>query len=178
MSNWRPQYIPEYLYFITTSTYRHKPILNNHVTKQIILDQFDFLRRRKMVKLFSFVIMPTHIHFISQFPRNTTYSDFMRNLKSISANRINRYLLCVDPNHHKKHSENRDMKVWEEGYLAKEVFSLPFLDQKFKYIHQNPCRSPWKIVENPEDYPWSSARFYLTSEPCIIPIDDLRDYLV
>jgi len=33
------------------------------------------------------------------------------------------------------------------------------------------------LSENPEDYLWSSARFYYTEEPCIIPIDDVRNIL-
>jgi hypothetical protein len=45
------------------------------------------------------------------------------------------------------------------------------------YIHNNPCQPHWNLSETAEGYLWSSARFYLTSEPCIIPIDDVREYL-
>jgi len=65
-------------------------------------------------------------------------------------------------------------KVWEDGYQAKEVFSPEFLRQKAAYIHNNPCQSHWNLVERPEDYVWSSARFYLSGEPAIIPVDNVN----
>ena len=69
-------------------------------------------------------------------------------------------------------------KVWSDGYDAREIFSLEFLEQKFDYIHHNPCQPHWKLVENPEDYRWSSAGFYIVDRPAIIEIDDLREFLV
>ena len=97
----------------------------------------------------------------------------MRNFKSLSSNRIRRYFQAVQNN-----KIWNGKKIWEESYVAKEIYSLPFLEQKVNYIHDNPCKHPWKFVDLPEDYPWSSARFYLTNEPCIIPIDDFRDYFI
>jgi len=43
------------------------------------------------------------------------------------------------------------------------------------YIHYNPCQEHWKLSPTPEDYLWSTARYYASKEPCIIPIDDVRD---
>jgi hypothetical protein len=69
-------------------------------------------------------------------------------------------------------------KIWEDDYNAKDIFSSDFLQQKMDYIHQNPCQPHWILSQSPEDYIWSSARFYFTEEPCIIPIDDVREILV
>ncbi len=63
-------------------------------------------------------------------------------------------------------------KVWEDGYDARDIFSPEFLRQKMTYMHNNPCQSNWNLVERPEDYVWSSARFYLLEEPAIIPLDN------
>jgi len=171
MTKWKPEFSPQALYFITTSSHLHSRIFKDNVNKQIILDLFDCCRRQKFLKLYSFVIMPTHIHFISTFSNQVSLADFMRNIKSLSANRIHRY-------HHTVKQESSCYKIWEDGYLAKEIVSLSFLEQKIDYIHQNPCRFPWKISNYPEEYPWSSARFYLSDFPCIIPIDDIREILV
>jgi len=173
MTSWRPEYTPESLYFITTPTYHHKDILSYDVTKQIVLDHFDCYRRKSQFNLFSFVIMPTHIHFISRFSKSLSMGEFMRNFKSLSSNRISRYLNAT-----KSKLDIDNGKIWEDDYIGKEIYKTPFLMQKLEYIHQNPCKIPWILAENPEDYPWSSARFYLTDQPCIIPIDDLRDYLM
>ncbi|MCK4800730.1 MAG: transposase [Anaerolineales bacterium] len=182
MTKWKPIFSHESLYFITTSAHNHNPIFEDNVIKQIIIDLFDCYRRRNYFRLFSFVLMPTHIHLISRFPNQVSLSDFMRNFKSLSANRILRYLQAINYDSLFdaviKESNTPNKKVWEDSYLAKEIYSLPFLEQKIDYIHQNPCRPPWKIINNPEDYPWSSAGFYLTDKPCIIPIDDIRALLV
>jgi len=173
MTSWKPYFSPELLYFVTTSFHSHKDYLNNNATKQIILDIFDCYRRQGQIMLYSFVLMPTHIHFISRIQGTSSLADFMRNFKSLSSSRIRRYFQAIQYN---KIWNRR--KIWEEGYVAKEIYSLPFLEQKVNYIHENPCKLPWKFVDLPEDYPWSSAIFYLTNEPCIIPIDDFRDYFI
>lgn len=46
------------------------------------------------------------------------------------------------------------------------------------YSHNNPCQPHWNLVERPEDYIWSSARFYLLEEPAIIPLDNANHLLV
>ncbi|WP_255478614.1 hypothetical protein [Rufibacter sp. XAAS-G3-1] len=37
-------------------------------------------------------------------------------------------------------------------------------EQKLDYIHQNPAQEKWKLAELPEDYYYSSARFYLENK--------------
>jgi putative transposase len=34
------------------------------------------------------------------------------------------------------------------------------LEQKLNYIHNNPLNARWNLAKRPEDYYWSSARFY------------------
>lgn len=172
MKSWRPEFSSESLYFITTSTHFHSKVFSDDVAKQIVLNQFDCYRRKSKFILFSFVLMPTHIHFISKFSKSLSMGEFMRNFKSLTSNRISRYLKAT-----KSRLNINNGKIWEDDYIAKEIFTTQFLMQKLEYIHQNPCKPPWGLAENPEEYPWSSARFYSTDQPCIIPIDDLREYL-
>ena len=51
-------------------------------------------------------------------------------------------------------------KVFEDSFDAKPVYHRDFLLQKLQYIHLNPVRGKWKLVEHWEDYEHSSARFY------------------
>lgn len=71
--------------------------------------------------------------------------------------------------------EKQQFKVWENGYSAKDVFSPEFLRQKIEYTHNNPLQPQWQLAERPEDYVWSSARFYLLNEPALIPLRDARE---
>ncbi|MBX9853783.1 MAG: hypothetical protein K2X86_18720 [Cytophagaceae bacterium] len=36
------------------------------------------------------------------------------------------------------------------------------VEQKLDYIHLNPLGERWNLARHPEDYYWSSARFYET----------------
>jgi len=74
--------------------------------------------------------------------------------------------------------EKQQYKVWDDDYNAKEVFSPDFLRQKLDYSHHNPLQKHWQLAERPEDYVWSSARFYLLNEPALIPLKDARELLL
>tara|TARA_B110000908_G_C9819129_1_gene256335 strand:+ start:141 stop:509 length:369 start_codon:yes stop_codon:yes gene_type:complete len=56
----------------------------------------------------------------------------------------------------------QNYKVWQDGYHAEICSSNKFIKQKLEYIHNNPVKD--KIVDNPEDYVFSSARNYASLE--------------
>lgn len=136
------------------------------------------------MKLFCFVIMPNHIHLIAQPAANDPLSDVVRDFKKSAADRLIRQLKAE--NNQKaiewlatqvERPDKQNYKVWEDGYNAKDVVSTEFLLQKMDYIHNNPCQPHWNLSTASVDYIWSSARFYLSDEPCLIPIDDARLWL-
>ncbi len=184
MSSWKPNFDPANLYFVTTKAVDFLHIFQHDVIKRLILDTFDSFRLRKRMKLYCFVIMPNHTHFIGQFFEDDPLSDVMRDFKKHTADRIIRQLKAKGDVGTLKllagkvtRPEKQTYKVWEDDYNAKDVFSVEFLEQKMNYIHYNPCQEHWKLCTTPEGYLWSSARFYITEEPGIIPIDDVRDIL-
>jgi REP element-mobilizing transposase RayT len=181
MTSWKPNFNPDYFYFVTTKAAGYLHVFQRDVIKRIILDTLDCLRLRNRLKLYCFVIMPNHIHFIGQFAKDDPLSDVMRDFKRQSSDRVLRQLQAEGDAdrlallaHNVEHPEKQKHKVWEDDYNAKDVFSSEFLEQKMSYIHNNPCQPQWRLSEAPEDYLWSSARFYFSEEPCIIPIDDVR----
>lgn len=70
-----------------------------------------------------------------------------------------------------KAKKSQRYKVWQDGYHAIDVWSNKFIYQKLNYIHNNPVKDG--IVENPEDYLYSSARNYAGLDAlldvCVIP---------
>ncbi len=38
------------------------------------------------------------------------------------------------------------------------------VEQKLEYIHLNPLNERWNLSDRPEDYKWSSAKFYETGQ--------------
>jgi hypothetical protein len=52
------------------------------------------------------------------------------------------------------------MQFWKRDPLAIHLSSEENLIQKLEYIHNNPIREKWNLASQPEDYKWSSSRFY------------------
>jgi hypothetical protein len=46
--------------------------------------------------------------------------------------------------------------------LSVELWSPKVFMQKLEYIHNNPLQDKWHLVQFPEDYKYSSAKFYET----------------
>lgn len=174
-TRWRPAFDPEHLYFITTTAFRHFHIFRREVFRRLLVDALDATRLRYGNQLYAFVIMPNHIHLIAQFLAKRPPADFMRDYKKWCSDRIIRQLRLEGKSDALKHLQNEHgYHVWEKGYLAKQIYSVDFLEQKLEYIHNNPCQTRWQLAESPEAYLWSSAAFYLTDKPCLIPVDDAR----
>jgi len=180
----KPNFNPDNFYFVTTSAIKHMQLFRQDVIKRIIADSLHHLRMTKHMKLFVFVIMPNHVHVVVQCIEEYSLSNIMRDFKKFTARQI----------YHQIHAEGnskflevlkqegkrvkQEYKVWEDGYDARDVFSTEFLQQKIDYIHHNPCQPQWNLVDSPEQYLWSTAGFYFDGKPCVIPIDDVREFLV
>ena len=185
MTNWRPDFDPSHLYFITTKAVDHAKIFKRDVMKRLLIDTLDCFRLRKSLILHVFVIMPNHIHLIVRCPPDNPVADLIRDYKKQTADRIIRHYQAED--NHKvldilsskaEKSDKQNYKVWEDGYNAKDIVSPKFLRQKTEYIHNNPCQPHWNLATDPTKYMWSSARFYLAGKPALIPVEDAKKLMV
>ena len=185
MTNWRPDFDPDHLYFVTTTAVQHRHLFGCDMMKRLIVDSLDCMRLRKRFRLYNFVVMPNHLHLIIQCRAEDPLAACLRDLKNHIADRLVRHYR-VESNQPVLDSlasavtrpDRQRYKVWEGSYTAKDVLSPGFLRQKMTYIHNNPCQSHWNLVERPEDYIWSSARFHLLEEPGIIPLDNASHLLL
>ena len=138
MASWKPNFNPDYFYFVTTKAVDHFPIFEREIIKRIILDTFDGFRLRLRLKLYCFVIMPNHIHFIGQFGKDDPLGDVMRDFKRHISDRILRQLK-VERNvdtlqilaSKVGHPEKQRHKVWEDDYNAKDVFQAISFNRKW-----------------------------------------------
>jgi REP element-mobilizing transposase RayT len=51
-------------YFFTATIHQWLPLLAAKENKELIVDYLKELSARKMIKIYGFVIMPNHVHFI------------------------------------------------------------------------------------------------------------------
>ena len=57
---------------------------------------------------------------------------------------------------------DRNYQVWERNALSVDLFTEEVFIQKLNYIHNNPVQLKWRLATFPEEYKFSSAKFYET----------------
>ena len=59
-------------------------------------------------------------------------------------------------------ASDRDYQFWERNSLSIDLWSRSVLMQKLNYMHNNPIQLKWKLCQFPEEYKYSSFKFYET----------------
>jgi putative transposase len=135
--------------------------------RDIILESLKFCVQKKGLEVFAYVIMSNHIHLLAR-SNIVDLSGTIRDFKSFTGKKFiaviesekesrKDWLLTVFK-YHAKYKKEQNHQIWTHENHADYIYSQKFLEQKIKYIHENPVRSG--IVEHAEDYLYSSARNY------------------
>lgn len=78
-------------------------------------------------------------------------------------------------------TKKQKYKIWMKDVDIKNALTQEFLIQKAEYIHHNLLQRKWADIlkiDGPEDYSYSSARFYLSGiENDYLQLSDLRELL-
>jgi putative transposase len=108
------------------------------------------------VRLHGYVLMGNHYHLILETPR-ANLSSFMHTMGSVYSTYFNI-------------KRKRSGHLFQGRYKAILVEKNSHLLELSRYVHLNPVRA--KLVEKPEDYPYSSYRVYLfPEEPAMVSRD-------
>ena len=116
----------------------------------------------KRIELNAFVIMSNHIHLIWQTLVGFAPSDIQASFMKYTAQQLKHSLIKNDAEalaNFKVNKYDREYQIWKREPLGIELISEDLFKQKLEYIHYNPVKAG--ICEKPEDYYYSSARFYL-----------------
>lgn len=149
--------------FFTATVLEWKPLLANDHYKKIILESLRFLVNEKRVVVNSFVIMSNHIHLIWQAINGFTPQQVQHSFMKFTAQQIKFDLQRSNPElfeSFRVNAADREYQIWERNPLSIELFSDNVYVQKIDYLHYNPVEAG--LCERPEDYYYSSARFYET----------------
>ena len=151
------------IYFFTATIHKWLPLLATDENKRLITDYLKKLVNEGFITVYSFVIMPNHLHLIWQqnklngkeTPQGSflkyTAHEFLKSLKAQSQS----YLYEVI-------AANKKHEIWQRDSLNIEIYSRQVAVQKLTYIHFNPVSGKWSLAKDDLDYYWSSARFYET----------------
>ena len=155
----------EYPNYLTSTCLNWLPLLEDDKFKDIIIDSLRFLVVENRITVYGFVIMRNHFHLIWQImehhSRETVQRDFLRftsqQILKLLRNDKSQFLESVIVN-----SKDRTRQIWERNSLNIPLWTQSVLVQKLNYIHDNPVRAG--ICKHPENYKYSSARYYLLNE--------------
>jgi putative transposase len=152
-----------YPHFITCTVVEWLPVFTRQDSVQILLDSWSFLLRENRLKLFAFVVLENHIHFIAA---SDDLSKEVGDFKSYTARRLidllenagAKTILNQLAFRKLKHKRDREYQFWQEGSHPQQITSGEMMWQKIEYIHFNPVKRGY--VDDPIHWRCSSARNY------------------
>lgn len=153
------------VYFSTYTNLNWEKVLENNLYKEIVMDSLRFLVQDNRIILYSFVIMPNHIHLIWEIKENHILQNVQRDFLKFTAQKIR---FKMKDNEDKLldnlvvNASDRIVQIWERNGFSFMLNNSKTIMQKMNYIHNNPVREKWKLAENPEEYYYSSAGYYNT----------------
>ena len=156
--------ITEHPQFFTATILEWITLLSPDKYKDVIIESLRFLVNNNCVIINGFVIMPNHIHLIWQMKAGINPSHVQRDFLKYTAQQIKFDLQEHHPNvleHFKVNLKDRQYQFWEHRPLSIPIYSNHVLEQKLNYIHNNPIQEKWKLADLPENYYYSSAKYYL-----------------
>jgi REP element-mobilizing transposase RayT len=135
----------------------------------LLVDSLKHCQKEKGLNIFSWCLMPSHLHLIANTSVKFELSDVVRDFKKYTSKAIIKQIKNEPESRRewllerfwlagKDNNKIKDYKFWQDGNHAIEVYSENVTWQKINYIHQNPVVE--KIVYREEDYLFSSARSY------------------
>ncbi len=156
------------IYFITSTVVDWIDIFTRRELAEVIVDSLGFCQREKGLIIYSWCLMPNHLHLIVSAKEKFNLSAIIRDFKKFTSKRIIKTIKEINESRDwilnkfefaaKIHSKTKQYKVWQDGFHPILLESNKFIDQKLNYIHQNPVVAG--LVTEAEYYNYSSAINY------------------
>jgi putative transposase len=133
-------------FFITTVTAQRQPIFRRDAISNLLIDTLAHYRDQRKYLLHEFVIMPDHIHLLFTPAEEISLERAMQFIKGGFSFRL------------KAHGP-----VWQASFSNHRVRDFEDYENHREYIRMNPVRA--RLVERPENYPYSSADGAMRLDP-------------
>jgi putative transposase len=162
-------------HFLTFSCFKRQPFLAKDRPIGWFLDSIRRARHEHPFDLWGFVIMPEHAHLLIWPHEGVKISPLLKSLKQPVSQKAVHWveqhtphllpkMLDLQPNGRQTH------RFWQRGGgHDRNMRTTSEIHEKLHYIHNNPVKR--ELVKAPEDWPWSSARAWLTGEDEPLRID-------
>jgi putative transposase len=132
------------LHFVTFSCFHRCGYLVDPAARDLFEDALAKVHTRYRLDVVGYVVMPEHVHLLVGEPGRGLLAGALQGLKLSVARRV------------------RKQPFWLPRYYDFNVLTEKKRLEKLNYIHWNPMKRG--LVERPEDWRWSSHRYYQTGE--------------
>jgi len=139
---------------------RTRPVL--HILEQT--------RQRFRLVVVGYVVMPEHVHLLITEPEVGTPSTVMQVLKQRTARELLPRKKRRDPRQRELFGEETRRAFWQARFYDFNVWTAKKRVEKLRYMHRNPVKRG--LVQSPEQWRWSSYRFYLLGEAGPVRINE------
>ena len=151
------------LHFITFSCCRRMPLLGSARRRDLVLRQLETVRLRYQLAVVAYVVMPEHVHLLVSEPLRGDLSAAVKALKQ----GVSRKVLGSSRRKDARQTELFARKppprsFWQRRFYDFNVWTEKKRLEKIRYIHRNPVTRG--LVKRPEDWRWSSYRYYAYGE--------------
>ncbi len=167
------------MYFVTMATVGWVDIFTRTELKHIIIDSLRYCQMEKGLVINAWCLMTSHLHMIIRTDKDPL-SGILRDFKKFTANKI---IQTIDSIHESRRDWMLELfgevadqlkrignyKIWQDGNHPELLMTAKFTRQKLDYIHDNPVAE--EIVDEPEDYLYSSARDYYSDRKGYLAIE-------
>ena len=170
------------LHSLTFSCYKRLPLFSDAARCDLFLKILERVRRRYRLVVLGYVVMPEHVHLLMSEPQRAGLSTAMQALKLGVVRSLDSR--SVVPRSRKTgetwgtpsvaDSKNRT-PFWMPRFYDFNVWTEKKRIEKLRYIHRNPVARG--LVASPEQWPWTSFRWYSSGEVGPVKIND-TDILV
>jgi putative transposase len=170
------------MYFVTMTTVGWVDLFTRFELKHVIVDSLRYCQKEKGLIIHAWCLMPSHLHMIVS-TKQEKLSDIMRDFKKFTSKELIKTIERINESRrgwmlelfgevadHLKRVRN--YKVWQDGNHPFLLYSPRVTRQKLDYIHNNPVAD--EIVDEPEEYRYSSARNYYSKRKGYIELDFIQ----
>jgi Transposase and inactivated derivatives len=165
----------EGLYFVTLTVRHWIDVFTRNEYKDIIIENLDYCRKNKGLEIYAWVIMTNHVHLIVRAKDGNVLESILRDFKKYTSKAI---IKAINENPIESRKEwllrgfdtSDGIRFWKEGNHPIELWSNEVIEEKMKYIHNNPVKAGFVFRE--QDFLYCSAADY-AGERGILEIDIL-----
>ena len=160
--------------FITFFCFRRFRLLEDETAIRLFLNHLDVARKRYEVKIFGYVIMPEHVHFVLYPTRPVALGKVIGEFKSRSAREIfaewtKSKLRDLSDLKIVANGKNRFV-FWQKRCYDHNCRRPGTVLEKIQYCHNNPVKR--SLADTPSDWKWSSYRWYAGLSDCPLEVDN------